>query len=140
MKTRLTTIVLLACATLFACAPCARADEAGDILAAYEKVGKALVKDDLAAAQTAATALATTAAKETNMAAHAAALARSDSLLKARTEFKTLSGEAVKLAKNRSGWFVMTCSMAHADWVQSDKQVANPYFGSKMPDCGELKE
>jgi len=35
--------------------------------------------------------------------------------------------------------FVFRCPMAKAEWVQSTKTVANPYYGFKMRDCGELK-
>jgi hypothetical protein len=32
----------------------------------------------------------------------------------------------------------MLC-MAKASWLQRDKQISNPYYGSKMLRCGELK-
>jgi hypothetical protein len=30
--------------------------------------------------------------------------------------------------------------MVKADWVQVGRQVANPYFGHKMSDCGEVRK
>ena len=35
--------------------------------------------------------------------------------------------------------YVFHCPMAKAEWVQPTKTVANPYYGFKMRDCGELK-
>ena len=32
------------------------------------------------------------------------------------------------------------CPMVKADWVQFGRQVANPYFGHQMPDCGEVRK
>jgi Cu(I)/Ag(I) efflux system membrane fusion protein len=34
----------------------------------------------------------------------------------------------------------MAFDMAGADWLQSDPEVANPYFGGRMPKCGEVRE
>ena len=33
---------------------------------------------------------------------------------------------------------VVFCSMAGGSWLQKDKEVHNPYYGAKMPHCGEL--
>jgi hypothetical protein len=35
---------------------------------------------------------------------------------------------------------VLTCPMAKADWVQTDANVRNPYFGKAMSSCGTVKE
>jgi hypothetical protein len=133
--------IIIAIITSAICIPRASADETTDILAAYEKVAGALVKDDLAGAKSAATALAASAAtQQPAIASHAKELAKSSSLEMARDHFKAISKEAIKLAKGRAGYYVVTCPMAKADWVQSTKQVANPYLGKEMPTCGEIKE
>jgi len=30
--------------------------------------------------------------------------------------------------------------MADAYWLSSDKEIKNPYYGSSMPKCGEVKK
>jgi len=115
---------------------------AREVLAAYEALSRALVADDLATARKDGTHLAERAhaADQDEIAEHAAGLAESDSLEKAREHFKVISEEAIELAAGREGYYVMTCPMAKADWVQSNKEVANPYMGQKMPHCGTIKQ
>jgi len=36
--------------------------------------------------------------------------------------------------------FIYRCPMAKADWIQSIEKKANPYYGFKMLDCGNLLE
>ena len=36
--------------------------------------------------------------------------------------------------------YVFYCSMVKKHWIQDNKEVANPYYGSKMLKCGELKK
>ena len=75
----------------------------------------------------------------------AAAIASSKTLEEARGHFKILSGSAIELAKQHAEdqFTVMHCGMVKgggADWLQSDaSKVFNPYFGSKMPNCGAPK-
>jgi Cu(I)/Ag(I) efflux system membrane fusion protein len=49
------------------------------------------------------------------------------------TSFKLSSGEL----------FVLYCPMANnnkgADWLSASSEVQNPYYGSAMLNCGELK-
>ena len=33
---------------------------------------------------------------------------------------------------------VVFCSMAKGSWLQKEKVIANPYYGSKMLRCGEI--
>jgi hypothetical protein len=118
-----------------------QAASANPVLDDYIAVAGALAKDDLAAAKKAASVLADAAKteKQTSLAEHAAGIASSDSLDAAREQFKMASEEAEKLAAGRDGYYVFTCSMANADWVQKTKKVANPYLGQDMPGCGSLK-
>lgn len=110
-------------------------------LDSYIAVADALVKDDLAAAKKAASALtdAATAEQQTDLAKQAAGIASSDSLDAAREHFKMASEEAEKLAAGKDGYYVFTCPMAKADWVQKTTKVQNPYMGSDMSSCGSLK-
>ncbi|CAN5749667.1 hypothetical protein BH09VER1_BH09VER1_11930 [soil metagenome] len=139
MKTILT-IVTLAIATL-GLANRSHAAANNPVLDDYIAVAGALANDDLAAAKKAATALAETAKaeKQTALAEHAGMIASTDSLDAAREHFKMASEEAEKLATGKDGYYVMTCPMAKADWVQKTTKVQNPYLGQEMPDCGSLK-
>lgn len=112
------------------------------LLPLYEKVAAALSTDNLTAAKAAAQNLATEAVRlhHADIASSAEAVARADDLARAREVFKALSAEAVALAKHAKGYFIMTCPMAKADWVQSTRAVANPYLGKDMSTCGSVKE
>ncbi|MHC4663452.1 MAG: efflux RND transporter periplasmic adaptor subunit [Planctomycetota bacterium] len=111
-----------------------------DVLEALEKVDMSLVKDkahmawmdDLASLK-----------KSTE------GIAGSSDITKARESFFLLS-EALYSAAMKFGTSGMTpvyrlyCPMAFDDkgahWLQNHKEVNNPYFGSTMFKCGELKE
>lgn len=118
------------------------AKEHNAVLDAYLKVSQALAADDLPGAKSAATDLAAKAKTGgyEALASHASELAKSESIENARDHFKKASGEVVKLAEGKSGYYVMTCPMAKADWVQSNPKVSNPYLGKSMPNCGSIKE
>ncbi len=115
---------------------------AGDeVLDDYTAVSQALAADNLEAAQKAAAELAAQAREEhPELAEKAGAVAASDSLKAAREKFKPLSEAAAKLAEGKDGYYLMTCPMAKADWVQQDKEVSNPYYGASMLRCGSLKK
>jgi Cu(I)/Ag(I) efflux system membrane fusion protein len=70
-------------------------------------------------------------------------LAQAKDIKKAREAFKPLSASLVKyLADNKAGkgtYHEAYCPMAKASWLQTEKEVRNPYYGKSMLDCGELK-
>jgi len=103
--------------------------EATAFLAHYEQIRAALADDNLSAAQAAAKAL-----------PEAKSVAAAASISDARKAFKTLSTQAVALARGRPGFFIAHCSMfpGGADWVQTTDRLSNPYWGKSMPHCGEL--
>ena len=73
----------------------------------------------------------------------AEALAKAKDLSMARDAFKSLSDTLIKyLADNKAkGAYVeVYCPMARASWLQADKNVNNPYFGTAMSGCGVIKE
>jgi hypothetical protein len=78
-----------------------------------------------------------------DVATQAEALAKAKDLKAAREAFKPLSASLVKyLADNKAGkgvYHEAWCPMAKASWLQTEKQVRNPYYGKSMLDCGELK-
>ena len=137
-------------------APLTAADKA--YLAQYEAVRAALAADKLSDAKKAATEIVQTPvatpkddadAKRaaTNLEA-AKNLAVASSLADARDAFKTLSRKAahlnaVHVAVGGSGYYVYVCPHIPDEagkWVQTSKEVSNPYHGPAMSTCGVLKE
>ena len=120
----------------------------------YESVRAALAADDLAAAKKAAHEIVTSApleapakegeAKHEGGAIEAAkSLSTADSLESAREAFKTVSKRAVHLAGNKKGFYHVHCPMVpkeEGDWVQTTKQISNPYMGKKMASCGTIED
>lgn len=125
-----------------AAAPAPAAENQLALLPLYEKVASALCADDLTATKAAARILATEAVRlhHDGIAGPAAAVAGADGIAAARMSFKALSTATVALAQHVKGYFILTCPMAQADWVQSAREVANPYLGKDMLTCGTVKE
>src|SRR5438132_11046816 len=77
------------------------------------------------------------------VAKQAETLAAAKNIKQARDAFKPLSGSLVKyLADNKAGkgvYHEAYCPMAKAGWLQTEKEVRNPYYGKSMLDCGTLK-
>jgi len=75
-----------------------------------------------------------------NIKAAAEKLARAKGIKAKREAFKDLSKPFAMWAtmSNPAGINVVFCSMAKASWLQSDKKIANPYYGAKMSTCGEV--
>ena len=65
-----------------------------------------------------------------------------------RKEFQMISGALFDLIRtvryDRQKIYLLNCPMAFdqqgADWLSSTTDIHNPYFGSKMPDCGNVKD
>lgn len=117
-------------------------DAGNPTLDRYVLVSEALANDNLPAVKSLAAALAETARaeKQESLAANASEIASSDSIETARQSFQLASQDAVKLAVGQEGYYVMTCPMAKADWVQKTDKVQNPYMGKAMLQCGSLKD
>jgi hypothetical protein len=129
--------------TVFAAVLANAADDANKtLLAGYENVRAALAADDLGAAKKAGNELKKKAleVKNETLAKQVNELFTSDSLEKARNHFKTISETAIKLADGKSEYILMTCPMANADWIQTNKKIENPYMGKKMLSCGMEKQ
>jgi len=148
----------------FVCAPTFAADDtkAGAqgqvdaIVKSYLVVQKALAADktdgvsnEIAKIHTAATALADS--SDGKLKEQAKMLAgHSDVKVKdlkgAREAFKPLSSDVIALvqimpqsAQVAPELYDVNCSMARANWLQPSKDVANPYMGSEMLDCGKVE-
>lgn len=115
---------------------------AGHMLEAYIKISTALSKDDLAAAKKAAATIPEH-DEDSSLAKSATALSKAKNIKAARKEFQTLSKNAIKISEGHKGFYVMHCSMVKGgagDWLQTSKEVANPYMGSAMLTCGGIKK
>ena len=78
-----------------------------------------------------------------DVAKQAEALAKAKDLKAAREAFKPLSASLVKyLADNKAGkgtYHEAYCPMVKASWLQTSKDITNPYMGKAMLTCGVLK-
>jgi Protein of unknown function (DUF3347) len=78
-----------------------------------------------------------------DVAKQAETLAKAKDLKATREAFKPLSASLVKyLADNKAGkgtYHEAYCPMAKASWLQTEKEVRNPYYGKEMLTCGTLK-
>lgn len=79
-----------------------------------------------------------------DVAKQAETLAKAKNLKAVREAFKPLSASLTKyLADNKTGKGVYHegyCPMVKAGWLQTEKEVRNPYMGSAMLTCGKLKD
>ena len=119
--------------------------EATPLFPRYEAARQALLDGSLERTKSAATELdgAATRAKQTRIAATAAALAKSGDVEAARTSFAELS-DAMIAYRAASGEKpkpqVVYCSMAKRSWLQPPGAIANPFYAdAAMRGCGELK-
>ena len=78
-----------------------------------------------------------------DVAKQADTLAKAKDLKTAREAFKPLSASLVKyLADNKAGkgvYHEAYCPMVKASWLQTGKDIKNPYMGKEMLTCGTLK-
>ena len=77
------------------------------------------------------------------VAKQAETLAKSKDLKSAREAFKPLSTSLIKyLADNKAGkgtYHEAYCPMVKASWLQTEKNITNPYMGKGMLTCGVFK-
>jgi hypothetical protein len=131
---------------------------ADGLLGHYFESQQALAADDLEATQTAAKALMAdykqSSCSEGDKACCLAvgdstqAIIEAASIADARKAFKTLSDTIIPLVKENGlgvgDAHLAFCPMAFgntgASWLQKDKAISNPYFGSEMFSCGVVKQ
>lgn len=118
----------LACPTRLAAEELSESDKF--FLADYEKMRAALAADDLARSNEVAAELT----------ADGFPAAKSETLERARAEFVKLSETAITTAAKQPGYYVVHCPMLNRDWVQTSKQISNPYGGKDLLTCGQIKE
>jgi Cu(I)/Ag(I) efflux system membrane fusion protein len=140
-------------------------EQLGAVVDAYLAIQKALAGDDLAAATKSGTdalgALAKVKMHLLEGEAHMAwmkqtnglkplleKLAASKEIEPARAAFASISGQieaivarfGVPKGKLYKAWCPMAFDNRGAAWIQGGDKVQNPYFGSMMLECGEIKE
>ena len=121
------------------------------LISHYFATQEALAADNLEAAKTAAKEL--HAAHKVNPCSEEVgkstqAILEADSIDDARVAFKTLSDTIIPLVEengvNSGEAHLVHCPMAFeftgASWLQKNKSVANPYFGSQMFACGSVEQ
>jgi hypothetical protein len=74
--------------------------------------------------------------------ANAAVKLQSSDLKSARNGFGELSDKLIAYLQNakaqRNPPYQVYCPMVKKNWLQADKEIRNPYYGSSMLTCGEL--
>lgn len=115
----------------------------------YLAIQKELAKDSLKGVNVHARAIAKAVQGDemkmlpADVAKQAGTLANATELKAAREAFKPLSVFLVKyLSDHKAGkgmYYEAYCPMAHASWLQTEKEIRNPYYGKSMLDCGTLK-
>jgi Cu(I)/Ag(I) efflux system membrane fusion protein len=75
-----------------------------------------------------------------DLAAAAAKMAKAKDIAAMREALKDLSKPMAMWAtmSKPKGVSVVYCSMAPGSWLQRGTAIANPYYGAKMPRCGEI--
>lgn len=116
----------------------------------YLKIQSELAKDSLKGVDAHANSIAKAVRSDEmkmlspDVAKQAEALAKAKSLKVAREAFKPLSASLIKyLTDNNAGQNVYReayCPMVKAGWLQSEKEIKNPYMGKKMLGCGEIRK
>ena len=144
-----TVVLLLLGFVLGAASPIRASESTKAIVASYLHIHAALSSDKVDGVKAAAEAIGKEAARmgAAGDAIHKAAkaVASAANLEAARTAFGPLS-DAVIAAAKADGWKdlpslkVGYCPMVQQSWIQKDGRISNPYYGSTMLTCGELKD
>lgn len=125
------------------------ADPLKAILASYLEIQSQLAADKIDGIGTAAATIESNAAglgqeQGGQIAKAAKTLGQAADLKAARDAFGPLSDAVIAAAqadgKSVEGVKVGFCPMVKRSWLQKDAKVRNPYYGSAMLECGELKD
>ena len=124
------------------------------LLSSYYNIKNALVAGDATSASTNALAFLKTAnaidykvISEGNihiLSKYAGLISASDNLVKQREGFASLSYNLATVVRslelNSAMVYLQYCPMKKAYWLSTEKEIKNPYYGSAMLNCGEVKE
>ncbi|OJW81117.1 MAG: hypothetical protein BGO69_03385 [Bacteroidetes bacterium 46-16] len=74
----------------------------------------------------------------------AGTIANTDNIEKQRVAFANFSANMILLARNQKltdkPAYIQYCPMKKASWLSNEKDIENPYYGSKMLTCGKVAE
>jgi hypothetical protein len=149
-------IVIALVAFALTCSAAFAADQKGELPAPvkavydhYISIQQELAKDSTKGVSENANAIATTVKNgdvkgmSSEIGSQAEAVANAKDIKTARQAFKPLSASMAKyLSDHKLGkgtYHEAYCPMAKANWLQTGKEVRNPYYGKSMLDCGELR-
>lgn len=125
------------------------ADALKPILASYLEIQSQLAADKIDGVGRAAAAIGSNAAglgaeRARPIVKAAKALETAADLKTAREAFGPLSDAVIAAARAEGkpvdGVKIGFCSMVNRSWLQKDGKIQNPYYGSAMLECGELKD
>lgn len=126
-------------------------DKKLDIFNQYENLKNALVKSDPSEAQKTAAKLQQSLALyegcETT-ASIARKISETNNIVVQRKDFTTLSMDLIAFIKSgeieKGTIYVQHCPMANkgdgGDWLSTEKEIKNPYYGNEMLECGSVIE
>lgn len=125
------------------------AEPAQSVFSGYIKIQNALAQDSFAGVHDNAAALVQAFQNDSQktlpaqLAERVTTLAGAKDIASAREAFKPFSRSLIDYLKTQKlppgAYYEVYCPMADASWVQTDKVVANPYFGKAMLHCGQIK-
>jgi Cu(I)/Ag(I) efflux system membrane fusion protein len=125
------------------------AEPAQSVFDGYVKIQTALAQDSFSTVQDNVTGLVKAVQSDSakvlpaKLSEQATALASAKDLASAREALKPFSRSLIDFLKAQNlpagAYYEVYCPMADASWVQTDKTVANPYFGKAMLHCGQIK-
>ena len=139
-------LVVLAVCVVVAGAVAAAAVDWKPVVDPYLKIQTALAGDSLDGVAAGAAAVATAAAKlgaaGAPVAEAATRMGAASDIKAARTLFMDLSETLIKAAGESlaSDVRIAYCPMVKKHWLQTDKEIRNPYYGSSMLTCGTFKK
>ncbi len=151
--------LLLSASAAFAHSDAFKPEFVDTLVAPYLAIQKALASDDLDAAKTGANSFLDAMKhaphegeaheQAADLSTPAKTIADTGDIKAARSSFLALSHEMISLVKHvgtskDTDLFVAHCPMAFGgkggDWMQSDKEVTNPYYGAMMLHCGSIQK
>ena len=133
--------VILMFVLLASAAACSRVEQelVSTLLSNYINAQEALASDDLGSVVLAFDG--TVADADSKLDKIVLEISEAEDLEVARSKFKELSDRIVEL-ELPEGYVVVHCPVADdghgADWVQKEGDIANPYLGTAMRECGEI--
>lgn len=120
----------------------AASSESQLLVKAYEQLSSAVFDGNIPQVKKASSVLARVAREQSlhSVAKEAEAVANAVDVNGARLAFVGLSREMIAAVEDQPGYYVMSCPMVkNGEWLQSSKELHNPYMGESMPRCGFVK-